>query len=990
MATPTLMVGDPVLLKEIMVKNFSSFPNTELRSTPHLRPTPPVFAASAETVHSHPSRRHGMPSRRPEDFKIVFRPGGGLDLRTTTKGALLRILCTLATIDYATARTADLVRITPHLSPALVSTFGYQNSARGTPLAPCVPTLAPDNALRGIIYNAVDSQTQDEIVQDLQSVNVKTPYAIADARQMERSQSIVFNCATYRCHPCVPCCILCKGAHVTGSRPCKLRFDRNGPSSPPATSKPPPPAPPTAPIHKTSRPSRRRSASRGARWKSQPHTSDPQTAALKATIAAQQLQIQELSRQLQAALAPTAPSQTPPQPAPAEEPMNTAPSAASSRASSPTRHPPQKCRSPSSDAVAPEHDIVRKAACFLEAFEQRVMARFVRLEERIASVDNRVATIESHLTALDTRIVDWDRFRSTRLSTSSSAPITDLSAWTETLLADIHAATSTLPAAPHSTTADSRLLHLWEAYHAVHRRWQAQKHNRRRRLRLAGLASDMEEHYSSLLRQQWGQTCDRMAGNLGLRDTWSLLRVLLDPTHTKASQCKDISHLLHSSPLTDTDFLAALRDLYLCSDPPTTLPAYTASPNPDLEADISLGEVQLTEAHRTAQLLRLSHTRPGRALLSTLKLSPLTPFPTSLPIPSHVYSLLTVNPLPKNMHPEHHPSRRAARASVLWRQYERKPAVAYVDAVPMRCFGSGRCVGPRGNITFVRKLHKTSLALLTFEGHHVPRFVHYNSAVTSLGEYKRTISTCYCCGTVGHRPELCPHPNDQRGCHLWSRLAPHECKPSCLVCGEGHHTGSQACEAIFRRLQQPGSLHGGRLSPQQRPKPKTSDVTPEGRQPGETNQTSKTNQQVPPPPKTTQTPSKTPNQGAPDLLLSLYRSHVLPEFLEVKQELAARWAQNAQLLTKITSLEAGSTPSTHTSPPPPLTKITVTAPKHMCVDPSVSEPSNIEQRFQAIESAMTALTAMSKSIENLSNTVTNQVTSKNKTAPGHQPSQRQG
>ncbi|KAH7933112.1 hypothetical protein HPB49_008340 [Dermacentor silvarum] len=34
------------------------------------------------------------------------------------------------------------------------------------------------------------------------------------------------------------------------------------------------------------------------------------------------------------------------------------------------------------------------------------------------------------------------------------------------------------------------------------------------------------------------------------------------------------------------------------------------------------------------------------------------------------------------MHPEHHPSRRAARASALWRQYERQPAVAYVDASP--------------------------------------------------------------------------------------------------------------------------------------------------------------------------------------------------------------------------------------------------------------------------------------------------------------------
>ncbi|KAH7977237.1 hypothetical protein HPB49_000079 [Dermacentor silvarum] len=245
----------------------------------------------------------------------------------------------------------------------------------------------------------------------------------------------------------------------------------------------------------------------------------------------------------------------------------------------------------------------------------------------------------------------------------------------------------------------------------------------------------------------------------GRRDTWSLLRVLLDPTHTKASQRKDISRLLHSSPLTDTDFLAALHDRYLCTDPPTTLPAYTGSPNPELEADISLGEVlsldgtplplvstlrilglflqsngkhtilitrltntedkvnslirqaykssalslptststarllsmgvhnsltELTEAHRTAQLLRLSRTRPGRALLSTLKLSPLTPLPTSLPIPSHVYSLLTVHPLPKNMHPEHHPSRRAARASALWRQYERQPAVAYVDATPYR------------------------------------------------------------------------------------------------------------------------------------------------------------------------------------------------------------------------------------------------------------------------------------------------------------------
>ncbi|KAH7980233.1 hypothetical protein HPB49_013994 [Dermacentor silvarum] len=289
-----------------------------------------------------------------------------------------------------------------------------------------------------------------------------------------------------------------------------------------------------------------------------------------------------------------------------------------------------------------------------------------------------------------------------------------------------------------------------------------------------------------------------------------------------------------------------------------------------------------------------------------------------------------------------------------------------------------------GNIAFIRKLGKTSVALLTFEGHHVPRFVHYNSVVTPVLEYKRTIPACYCCGTVSHRPELCPHPNDLRCSHCGQvvgasedGMTPHECKPSCLVCGEEHLTGSPACKAKFRRLQQTGGQHGGRGSPQQRPKPKTSDVTPEGRQPGATNQTPKTNQQVPHPPKTSQasqkTSSKTPDQGAPVFQAG--------EFTPLTSGGAPRQPAkktSSQLLVKIATLEAGSTPSNPESPPPPLPKITVTIPepKPMCVAPSVSETPNTEQRFQAIESAMTALltqlTTMSESIENLANTVTNQ------------------
>ncbi|KAH7978605.1 hypothetical protein HPB49_006092 [Dermacentor silvarum] len=179
-----------------------------------------------------------------------------------------------------------------------------------------------------------------------------------------------------------------------------------------------------------------------------------------------------------------------------------------------------------------------------------------------------------------------------------------------------------------------------------------------------------------------------------------------------------------------------------------------------------------------------------------------------------------------------------------------------------------------GSIAFIRKLGKTAVALLTFEGHHVPRFVHYNSVTTPVREYKRTIPACYCCGMVGHRPDLCPHPNDQRCGHCGQvvgaseeGMTPQECKPSCLVCGEEHLTGYPACKAKFRRLQQTGGQHGGRGSPQQRPKPKTSDVTPEGRQPGATNQTPKTHQQVPHPPKTSQasqkTSSKPPTRAPP-------------------------------------------------------------------------------------------------------------------------------
>ncbi|KAH8031739.1 hypothetical protein HPB51_020734 [Rhipicephalus microplus] len=107
----------------------------------------------------------------------------------------------LANINYAAARTTDRVRINPCNNSLAVST-PYEPRARlylhaselrlGTISYPLRAYMAAtDNALRDIIYNAIDSHTQDEIIQNLQSMNLNTPYAFADARRMGRSKSIL-------------------------------------------------------------------------------------------------------------------------------------------------------------------------------------------------------------------------------------------------------------------------------------------------------------------------------------------------------------------------------------------------------------------------------------------------------------------------------------------------------------------------------------------------------------------------------------------------------------------------------------------------------------------------------------------------------------------------------------------------------------------------------------------------------------------------------
>ncbi|KAH7965062.1 hypothetical protein HPB49_003110 [Dermacentor silvarum] len=141
----------------------------------------------------------------------------------------------------------------------------------------------------------------------------------------------------------------------------------------------------------------------------------------------------------------------------------------------------------------------------------------------------------------------------------------------------------------------------------------------------------------------------------------------------------------------------------------------------------------------------------------------------------------------------------------------------------------GKVVWREGDLAFVRKLGTSNVAVLTFVGRRVPRYVHYNCECAVVREYKRTVPACYHCGTIGHRIDNCPHPDVAR-CGYCGQivgaseqgLAKHECTPSCMVCGEAHFTGSADCKGKFRRLQCP------RTQQQRAPSNKTRKPTDNG------------------------------------------------------------------------------------------------------------------------------------------------------------------
>lgn len=201
------------------------------------------------------------------------------------------------------------------------------------------------------------------------------------------------------------------------------------------------------------------------------------------------------------------------------------------------------------------------------------------------------------------RHTNWDQLRKFRQGQPAQGPF-DLDTWTTQLQKDIRQHTQTLDTTPDTPVIDSKLAHLLEAQENITRRWRTQKHNRKLKLKLIQLQSQIEHHSATLCKANWAQVCDGLRGNLSTTRAWHLLRHMLDPTQSKTQTRLSIRRLTDNHRQDTDAFLAQVKLTYTTPGPPCKHPEYTGSPQPQLDAPI-------TESEFRAALLKLRNTTPG-------------------------------------------------------------------------------------------------------------------------------------------------------------------------------------------------------------------------------------------------------------------------------------------------------------------------------------------------------------------------------------------
>ncbi|KAH7972659.1 hypothetical protein HPB52_014793 [Rhipicephalus sanguineus] len=109
-------------------------------------------------------------------------------------------------------------------------------------------------------------------------------------------------------------------------------------------------------------------------------------------------------------------------------------------------------------------------------------------------------------------------------------------------------------------------------------------------------------------------------------------------------------------------------------------------------------------------------------------------------------------------------------------------------------------------ILYARMLGRSTSAVITFEGPHVPFYVKVGCTLSRCRPYRKSVQYCRSCGEIGHRQDVCPNPNDDICNNCGEQNADpnnHKCELKCKLCGMPHETASRECRRKLKPAPPP-------------------------------------------------------------------------------------------------------------------------------------------------------------------------------------------
>lgn len=137
-------------------------------------------------------------------------------------------------------------------------------------------------------------------------------------------------------------------------------------------------------------------------------------------------------------------------------------------------------------------------------------------------------------------------------------------------------------------------MHIWEARRCLTKRWSRQKHNRKLKLRIARLTQQAVEYATALTRNNWIGKCNSLSGALSSRNTWRILRYLIEPRSTRGESARNLRCAFHTFQGTNQELAQALENRYFCTaiDEDVASLTYEGEANEALDAPYSFQETK--------------------------------------------------------------------------------------------------------------------------------------------------------------------------------------------------------------------------------------------------------------------------------------------------------------------------------------------------------------------------------------------------------------